>query len=157
MCTVAGEMRLDISSHAPFLLIARQHRLLSNIIPPKFKMSARNKFASLMGDVYFASGKKALTREGIELPTLENKNCIVTGGSRGIGAAIASRFAAEGANVTIVGRNPERLKVAKEKLNMFRGSVEQKLRTFEGDVTKEESWSELFKTVVCFNIKLESC
>lgn len=118
-------------------------------------MSARNKFTSLMGDVYFASGKKVLAREGIGLPTLENKNCIVTGGSRGIGAAIASRFAAEGANVWIVGRNGEGLNKAKAKLNMSRSSVEQKLRTFQGDVTKEESWTELFKIVVCFNINFK--
>jgi len=33
--------------------------------------------------------------------TLEGKNALVTGGSRGIGAAIAKRLAAEGANVAI--------------------------------------------------------
>lgn len=38
---------------------------------------------------------------------LENKTAIVTGGSRGIGRAIAERFVAEGANVVITGRSVE--------------------------------------------------
>jgi NAD(P)-dependent dehydrogenase (short-subunit alcohol dehydrogenase family) len=40
---------------------------------------------------------------------LAGKNAIVTGGSRGIGKAIALQLAAEGANVVIAARNKERL------------------------------------------------
>ncbi|MFN8187231.1 MAG: SDR family oxidoreductase [Gaiellales bacterium] len=36
----------------------------------------------------------------------EGKTAIVTGGNRGIGRAIVERFAAEGADVMVVGRNP---------------------------------------------------
>lgn len=40
---------------------------------------------------------------------LENKTAVVTGGSTGIGLAIAKRFAAEGAHVFITGRRKEAL------------------------------------------------
>lgn len=40
---------------------------------------------------------------------LAGKWCIVTGGGKGIGAAIAETFAAEGANVALVARSKESL------------------------------------------------
>lgn len=40
---------------------------------------------------------------------LEDQHAIVTGGSRGIGAAIAAEFVSRGARVTIMGRNAESL------------------------------------------------
>lgn len=47
---------------------------------------------------------------------MENKTVIVTGGSSGMGLYMAKRFAKEGANVAITGRNEERLQQAKEKI-----------------------------------------
>lgn len=43
---------------------------------------------------------------------LKGKNAIVTGGSRGIGLAIADKLAREGANVSICARNEEQLEIA---------------------------------------------
>jgi 3-oxoacyl-[acyl-carrier protein] reductase len=40
--------------------------------------------------------------------SLENKNAIVCGSSRGLGKAVALQLAASGANVTLVARNEER-------------------------------------------------
>ena len=44
--------------------------------------------------------------------SLAGKHCIITGGSRGIGLAIARAFASEGASCTLVGRDPETLSAA---------------------------------------------
>jgi NAD(P)-dependent dehydrogenase (short-subunit alcohol dehydrogenase family) len=43
----------------------------------------------------------------VRLQRLEGQTAIVTGGNRGIGRAIVERFAAEGAEVMVVGRNEE--------------------------------------------------
>lgn len=48
--------------------------------------------------------------------SLVNRHAIITGGSRGIGLAIAQRFASEGASVTLVGRDASRLQTALKSL-----------------------------------------
>ena len=45
---------------------------------------------------------------------MDNKTAVVTGGSSGIGKAVAEKFAAEGAKVIIVGRNESALQKAAE-------------------------------------------
>ena len=47
---------------------------------------------------------------------LENKKILITGGSRGLGYAMAKKFVSEGAEVLITGRNIERLKQVSEEL-----------------------------------------
>ncbi len=65
---------------------------------------------------------------------LQGKCALVTGGSRGIGAATALAFVREGARVGIMARNEQRLAAAK------RAAAEQKLEieTFAGDVGRKE-------------------
>ena len=48
---------------------------------------------------------------------LKDKNIVITGGSRGIGRAMAEKFIAEGATVMITGRNPEHLKKMSDEIN----------------------------------------
>lgn len=68
----------------------------------------------------------------------ENRNmrfagqtCLVTGGSRGLGFAVAREFVKEGAQVVIVGRDPAQLTKAKAELG-------SKALTIEADVGKQE-------------------
>jgi 3-dehydrosphinganine reductase len=46
----------------------------------------------------------------------KNKNVLITGGSSGIGLAIAKEFGKYGANLYLIARNPERLKNAKREI-----------------------------------------
>jgi len=44
-----------------------------------------------------------------DIPDLSGRTAVVTGGSKGIGLAVATRFAASGADVAIVARGRETL------------------------------------------------
>ncbi|MEI2330798.1 SDR family NAD(P)-dependent oxidoreductase, partial [Priestia megaterium] len=60
---------------------------------------------------------------------LQNKNVLITGGSKGIGKAIAASFIQEGANVGIAARGEEALQDAQSKL--------ENVRTYTADLTNE--------------------
>lgn len=54
---------------------------------------------------------------------MEGKVIIVTGGSSGMGKYMAKKFASEGANVIITGRNQEKLLAAKEEIQGTNGAI----------------------------------
>ncbi|MFC7440926.1 2,4-dienoyl-CoA reductase [Laceyella putida] len=54
---------------------------------------------------------------------MKGKTAIVTGGSNGMGKAIATRLCQEGANVVITARNEERLEAARKEMETFSGQV----------------------------------
>ncbi|WP_323703755.1 2,4-dienoyl-CoA reductase [Mammaliicoccus sp. Dog046] len=54
---------------------------------------------------------------------MKDKVMIVTGGSSGMGKAMAQRFAEEGAKVVITGRSLERLEEAKKDIEQYEGQV----------------------------------
>ncbi|PAV20279.1 oxidoreductase [Pyrrhoderma noxium] len=56
------------------------------------------------------------------------KNCYVTGGSQGLGLAIAILLAKKGANVTIIARNVDKLTEALKEINKHRQFSEQSFR-----------------------------
>ena len=75
---------------------------------------------------------------------LAGKKAIITGSSRGIGAAIAERFAQEGARCILVGRNEGRLMSVKERLWKVDGE-EHVVKV--GDVGDGEFWRGLRREV----------
>lgn len=71
---------------------------------------------------------------------LDSKIAVVTGGSSGIGFAIAERFIAEGAKVYITGRRTAELEAAVHKLG-------DKAKAFQSDVSDLGSLDRLFTAV----------
>lgn len=71
---------------------------------------------------------------------LTGEVAVVTGGSRGIGAAVVSALAAAGATVVIAGGSPEAGNVLADKLG-------DRHRYLSHDVSAEESWKDLVTQV----------
>lgn len=65
---------------------------------------------------------------------LKGKIAIVTGGSQGIGEAIARRFSQSGARVAIVGRNLEKAQIVVDALNVDGGEA----RAYSADLSQVE-------------------
>ncbi|WP_059173173.1 SDR family NAD(P)-dependent oxidoreductase [Bacillus sp. FJAT-27445] len=72
---------------------------------------------------------------------LHGKNVLITGGSKGIGKAIARAFVAEGANVGISARGMEALEEAREEL-------EGNAAIFKADITNPEERENLIHSFV---------
>lgn len=67
---------------------------------------------------------------------LSGQNALVTGGGSGIGLGCAKAFARDGASVTIMGRNEDKLVAAKAELEAIEGAGE--IRVHAGDVAQED-------------------
>jgi 3-dehydrosphinganine reductase len=74
----------------------------------------------------------------------KGKNAVITGGSSGLGLAIAKKLAARGAIVTLIARNKEKLETAKAEIIKTGG----KAHVFSSDVSSVESITETFKKIV---------
>ena len=65
----------------------------------------------------------------------EPSTVVVTGGSSGIGLATAKAFAARGAHVAIIARNPTKLEEAKAAIEAVRASTSQRVTTASADLS----------------------
>lgn len=75
---------------------------------------------------------------------LESKTVLVTGGSKGIGKAIAKAFTEEGTNVIICGRGEEALKEASIEIEKLGGNV----LAIQADLTKQSDVDHLISSVI---------
>jgi NAD(P)-dependent dehydrogenase (short-subunit alcohol dehydrogenase family) len=71
---------------------------------------------------------------------LEGRIALITGGTTGIGLASAKRFAEEGAQVIVTGRNPETLALA-------RRALDGRVQVVESDAGDERQVAELFASI----------
>jgi len=73
---------------------------------------------------------------------LKGKAAIVTGGTAGIGKAIAALFVEQGAHVAIFGTNKERAEQTAAELEKAKGDPQQKIRSFLLDISKTKEVEE---------------
>src|ERR1700749_3288800 len=74
---------------------------------------------------------------------LRGKNVLVTGGSRGLGLALAREFAGRGAQVTICARDPEELLQATSQLE----NIGLKVESATCDITQESAVTDLIRAM----------
>lgn len=74
---------------------------------------------------------------------LNNKNVLITGGSKGIGLACAQAFAGQGARVAIASRNPDNLASAQQRLKGHGIDV----RAYDADLSDPEQAATLIASV----------
>jgi len=83
--------------------------------------------------------------------TLEDKIALVTGGTRGIGRAIAAKFAIEGATVILTSRSGDTARQAASEIAKQTGVSGDPMEQIEGvecDSTKSESCAQVVKSIV---------
>ena len=77
--------------------------------------------------------------------SLSGKRALVTGGSRGIGLAVAEGLAQNGADVAIIARDKDRLQAASEQIQ---GCSEKKVWTFSFDLENIKGIEGLFENTI---------
>lgn len=73
---------------------------------------------------------------------LKGKTALITGGTAGIGKAIASLFAEEGAHVIILGTNPEKAEKALKEIEAVKADEAQKISSVIADVSNTKDIEE---------------
>ncbi len=68
----------------------------------------------------------------------QGKSALITGGSSGIGLALAEKLSAQGANVCLLARDLSRLEAARQQVTAARLDSNQKIDIIQADVAAEE-------------------
>jgi 3-dehydrosphinganine reductase len=78
----------------------------------------------------------------------ENKLALITGGSSGIGLALAKKFAAQGAHVWTLGRDPAKLNSACQEITAARKDPGQRVGALNADVSNLEQVTDVLHDFV---------
>ena len=79
-------------------------------------------------------GYLAMPNKGLS-EYMNGKTVVLTGPTSGLGLAAACEFSRLGANLILVGRDPERLAHAKQRVLDFSGADEDRVRVFEAELS----------------------
>ena len=73
------------------------------------------------------------------LENFSGQHAIITGGSSGIGKAVAKLLAQQGANISIIARDLAKLETAKQEISASITDAQQKILTIAADVTQPQT------------------
>lgn len=76
------------------------------------------------------------------------KHAIITGGSSGIGKAVAQLLASRGANISIIARDREKLEIARQEIAHQAVNSSQTILSLVADVTQPEAIAEMIQTAI---------
>lgn len=79
---------------------------------------------------------------------LKGKTALITGGTAGIGKAIAAAFITHGADVAIFGTNADRSALTVAELEKLKVDSQQRIRSFLVDVSKTKDVEEAISTLI---------
>ena len=73
------------------------------------------------------------------LEKFSGQHAVITGGSSGIGKAVAKSLAQQGANISIIARDGAKLEAAKQEISASMIDAQQKILTISADVTQAKT------------------
>ena len=83
---------------------------------------------------------------------LENQVAIVTGAGQGLGEAVALEFAAEGASVALLERNPDTAEAVRQKIEANGGEA----RVYALDITDYDRYAQVVEDVIAWKGKIDA-
>jgi len=82
---------------------------------------------------------------------IKGKRALIVGGSQGLGLAVSERLAAEGVNLLVFARNPERLAECQQRL---RGTYGVEVDTCAGDIASQQDTDRLAAQAAALGVQI---